>query len=264
MAVNEITKTVQEFNAPLPVVKVTSILDVIDRASTDPSVDVTKMEKLLSMYERVQAREAEMQFNAAMTGAQKEMRSIAADASNPQTHSKYASYNALDKVLRPIYTQQGFALSFDTGDAAENYVRVLCYVSHGAGHTRTYRVDMPADGKGAKGGDVMTKTHAAGAAMSYGSRYLLKLIFNVAVGEHDDDGNGASASEYISADQVATLKSMIARGWPEDAEYIGKFCGYLTKLTGTEIEALRDLPGKYYEQAVVALNLAERKKAPPK
>ena len=50
---------------------------------------------------------------------------------------------------------------------------------------------MPSDGKGAKGGDVMTKTHATGAAMSYGMRYLLKFIFNVAVGEDDTDGNGA-------------------------------------------------------------------------
>jgi hypothetical protein len=51
---------------------------------------------------------------------------------------------------------------------------------------------MPADGKGAKGGDVMTKTHATGAAMSYGARYLLKYIFNVAVGEDDNDGNGST------------------------------------------------------------------------
>jgi ribosomal protein L37AE/L43A len=51
---------------------------------------------------------------------------------------------------------------------------------------------MPADGKGAKGNDVMTKTHAAGAAGSYGARYLLKGIFNVAIGENDDDGNGAT------------------------------------------------------------------------
>jgi hypothetical protein len=63
---------------------------------------------------------------------------------------------------------------------------------HLGGHVKPYQVDMPADGKGAKGGDVMTKTHATGSALSYGMRYLLKLIFNVAVGEDDDDGNHAS------------------------------------------------------------------------
>jgi hypothetical protein len=50
-----------------------------------------------------------------------------------------------------------------------------------------HRIDMPADGKGAKGGDVMTKTHAMGAAASYGQRYLLKLIFNIAVVVSFDD-----------------------------------------------------------------------------
>ena len=32
-------------------------------------------------------------------------------------------------------------------------------------------------------------THATGSAVSYGQRYLLKMIFNVAVGEDDRDGN---------------------------------------------------------------------------
>ena len=102
----------------------------------------------------------------------------------------------MDRALRPIYTSHGFGLSFDTADSPhELHVKVLCYVSHGGGFSRTYNVDMPADGKGARGNDVMTRTHATGSALSYGMRYLLKLIFNVAVGEDDDDGNAASASE---------------------------------------------------------------------
>ncbi|MCC7186767.1 MAG: ERF family protein, partial [Acidobacteria bacterium] len=145
--------------------------------------------RLMALWERAEARKAEQVFNAAMSAAQSEMRSVAADATNPQTHSRYASYEALDRALRPLYTKHGFGLSFNTEDAAPDYVRVVCYVSHLGGHTRPYRVDMPADGKGAKGGDVMTKTHAVGAAMSYGARYLLKLIWNVAVGEGDKDGN---------------------------------------------------------------------------
>ncbi|MGN6282127.1 ERF family protein, partial [Frateuria sp.] len=122
--------------------------------------------------------------------------------------SKYATYGKLDKALRPVYTDHGFALSFDTGpDAPADCVRVLCYVSHRNGHSRTYHVDMPSDGKGAKGGDVMTKTHAVGAGMSYGMRYLLKMIFNVAVGEDDDDGNyGASdpLADWLQAVEACT------------------------------------------------------------
>lgn len=161
-----------------------------ERMASDPNIDVAKLEKLMEMNERMLARTAREQFNAAMSSAQKEMRPVAADADNPQTRSRYASYAALDRALRPIYTNHGFGLSYDTGEtAAEQCVRVLCYVTHCGGHDHTYHIDMPADGKGAKGGDVMTKTHATGAAMSYGMRYLLKMIFNVAVGEDDRDGN---------------------------------------------------------------------------
>lgn len=168
----------------------TSLLQVIERAARDPATDIDKMERLLAMQERIVAKNAEAEFNQAMTLAQSEMGRISADATNPQTHSKYASYAKLDAALRPIYTKHGFALSFDEGESPKaEHVRVLCHVSHRAGHTRTYHKDMPADGKGAKGGDVMTKTHASGAAQSYGMRYLLKGIFNVAVGEDDRDGN---------------------------------------------------------------------------
>ena len=62
---------------------------------------------------------------------------------------------------------------------------------------------MPADGKGAQGRDVMTRTHATGSAVSYGRRYLLLMIFNIAVGGEDDDGNaaGRKVSEKLISDE---------------------------------------------------------------
>lgn len=202
---------VQPYQAPLlqPDSQESALMLLIQRAATDPGFDVTKMEKLLEMHERVGARQAEAAFNAAMTAAQSEMGPVSADANNPQTKSKYASYAKLDRVLRPIYVKHGFALSFDEGDSPkEQHIRVLCHVSHNAGHSRTYHKDMPADGKGAKGGDVMTLTHAAGSAMSYGMRYLIKGIFNVAVGEDDNDGNGSEPT--IGPGQLASLEQLIA------------------------------------------------------
>lgn len=172
-----------------------STMALFERLARDPGASVEKIERLMALWERAEGRKAEAAFNSAMSSAQKDMRPVAADATNPQTRSRYASYEALDRAVRPIYTDHGFGLSFDTGEGAPaEYVRVLCYVTHAGGHARTYHVDMPADGKGAKGGDVMTKTHAAGSAMSYGQRYLLKLIFNIAVGD-DDDGNRAGRKE---------------------------------------------------------------------
>ena len=167
------------------------MLALVERAARDPGIDVEKMEKLLAMAERVQARKAEAEYDSAMNAAQAEMRPVANDSDNPQTRSRYASYGALDRAVRPIYTAHGFSLSFGTRSPTADRVTVTCRISHRAGHTERVEIDMPADGKGAKGGDVMTKTHATGSAVSYGMRYLLKMIFNIAAGEYDDDGNAA-------------------------------------------------------------------------
>lgn len=233
-----------------------ALLEVISKAARDPNVDIDKMERLLQMQERVQQRNAEQAFNQALNAAQSEMRPIAANASNPQTKSRYATFDKLDRVLRPIYTENGFSLSFDEGDSPKpDHVRVLCYVSHVAGHTRTYHRDMPADGKGAKGGDVMTKTHAAGAAGSYGARYLLKGIFNVAVGEEDDDGNHAPvrpAIQYISAADLAKVEQLCeAIGGGQDALILKAYnVEALGNLTAVQARAVIDrLNGKLATKA---------------
>jgi hypothetical protein len=164
---------------------------MIERAARDPSVDVDKLDRLLLMRERENARVAEQAFNAALAEAQTEMHPVATDSDNPQARSRYASYAALDRAVRPIYAGHGFALSFNTAEApGPEQARIVCDVSHVGGHTRRYHIDMPVDGKGARGGDVMTKTHAMGSGVSYGMRYLLRMIFNLAI-DYDDDGNAA-------------------------------------------------------------------------
>lgn len=172
--------------------------------------DIDTIERLAALYEKSESRQSEIAFNAALNRAQSAMGPVAADLTNPQTKSRYASYAAIDKRVRPIYSKEGLALSFDTGESpSPDVVRVVCHVSHSSGHTRTYHVDMPSDGKGAKGGDVMTKTHATGAAMSYGMRYLVKFIFNIAVGEDDTDGNMVSNGELAeSLDWIASAKDV--------------------------------------------------------
>lgn len=225
-----------------------AIFQIIERAARDPKVDLDKMERLMAMRERELSRQSEQAFNEAMRASQEEMRPISADASNPQTRSRYASYAKLDSILRPIYTKHGFSVSYDEADSPKpEHIRVLAYVAHNAGFTRTYRKDMPADGKGAKGGDVMTKTHATGAAAQYGMRYLLKGIFNVAVGEDDSDGNAPADTTAISADQAGAIRSLIE----ETGTDIAKFCSYF------KIEAVPDLPASQFARAIKSL---EKKK----
>ncbi|HSD16822.1 MAG TPA: ERF family protein [Thermomonas sp.] len=186
---------------PMVIDSPASILAVIERVAKDPNADVDKMERLMAMHRDVVKQRAEEAFNQAMGRVQAQMRRIGTDKRNDQTRSDYATYGKLDRALRPLYTSEGFALSFSTEPAEVEWVRVVCHVTHESGHSRKYQIDMPADGKGAKGNDVMTKTHATGSATQYGMRYLLKMIFNVAIGDDpdDDDGNGADLTPEQAA-----------------------------------------------------------------
>jgi hypothetical protein len=236
--------------APVPASETAALLQTIERLAVNPNANPDQVERFLGMYERITAQRNEREFNDKMANAQKEMRPVAADANNPQTKSKYASYAALDRALRPVYTQHGFALSFNTlPDAPESYVRVVCDVTN-AGHTRRYQIDMPADGKGAKGGDVMTKTHATGSAVSYGMRYLLKMIFNIAVGEADDDGNAAGRTEpveRITEKQVSDLNALLQKS-PEPAANVQIIFEHF------KIDNLSELTPEQYRKTVSQLS----------
>lgn len=227
-----------------------AIFQIIERAARDPSVDIEKMKELMAMRKAMQAEASELEYDQAMSAAQEEMQPIRADANNPSTKSRYASYAALDGAIRSIYTKHGFSLSFDTGDGApEGCIRVVCRVAHRAGHRERPKLDMPADGKGAKGGDVMTKTHATGAAVTYGKRYLLGMIFNLAVGK-DDDGNSATVkadSGPISQEQSAKVRALIE----EVGADIVKFCNYMN------VEAIPDIKVADFPRAIAML---EKKK----
>lgn len=238
----ETTEIIERPEAAPVVSQATALIQVIERAAMNPEVDIDKMERLMGMHERILAKQAEAEFNDAMSAAQAEMTRVAADANNPQTKSRYASYGALDKAIRPIYTKHGFNVTFNTGKSdKENYVLVLGMIGHNGGHTNHLQIDMPADGKGAKGGDVMTLTHAAGSALSYGRRYLLGLGFNIAVGE-DNDGNGAG--DPITDAQKKILVELQQEAGADTAQFL-KFL---------KVESLDELPASRFNEARQALN----------
>lgn len=236
---------------PLPVAQseTTTMISMFERLARDPSVPMERIERVMDMLGQLRKEHAEEAFNDAMAQTQQELTSVARDSFNPQTRSKYASYHATDKAIRPIYTKHGLGVSFDEGDGApENHVRVLAFVTKGR-HQRTYHYDSPIITKGLKGNDMMTLTHARASAVTYAKRYLVGMIFNLSTGE-DDDGNAASNSDgYISAEQMDQLEALIA----ETGTALPRFLGYM------KIERLEDMPAKQFQRAMDALNQKKAK-----
>jgi hypothetical protein len=168
--------------------------------SRDAAIDV--IERLAALQERQRDYEAHVSFDEALNRCQAKLSRISADANNSSTNSKYASYAKIDRVVRPIYTAEGFSVSFGERDCpTPGKTRFVAYLCR-AGVTREYLKDMTPSTKGPKGADVMTPVHADASVDSYAKRYLVKDIFNVAIGEEDTDGsvtNGELAEqiEYL-------------------------------------------------------------------
>ena len=97
-----------------PASEVVAFVQMIERVARDSSIDIDRLDRLLAMRERENARRAEQAWKAAMSAAQAEMEPVRADATNDQTRSRYASHAALDGAIRSIYTGHGFGLTFDT------------------------------------------------------------------------------------------------------------------------------------------------------
>ena len=228
------------------------MLTLIGDAASNPDVDVDKMERLWEMKKEIDAKEAEDKFNKAMVRAQASMGNIAPDGENKHTRSKYAKFPTLNKILKPIYTSNGFSLSFNSLPSGNtDILLVACYVSHVDGHTRTYELPMPVSSKGAKGGDVMTPTHATGSGMSYAKRYLLLMIFNIAIGDDtDDDGNAAGGMKSlprISEHQQLTIHAMIEENGLNEARI-------LNTLRTENCSGIADIREQAYDDVIGRLN----------
>jgi hypothetical protein len=235
-----------------------SAVELYARAAADPAFPLDRLERLMDMKASLIAKDNENAFWHAMGAAQKQMKAIVANANNEQTKSKYATYDQLDAAVRPIYSRHGFMLTFDTEDIDKpDYVRVVCFANC-YGHKQRYHIDMPADGKGAKGGDVMTRTHATKSAISYGQSTLLTMIFNLAVrGKRaDDDGNAAGAIqlERIDEEQLKTLRALATKGKAD----LKKFCAIF------RIKTLDEMPSAMFDEAVKQLERKVKVAAKPK
>lgn len=223
------------------------MLEIISRAASDPNIDVAKVEKLLDMYERISVKNAEVQFNTAMKAAQEEMPKILRNKENQQTNSRYADLERLNEDAVPVYTKHGFSLSFGTADCPlAQHVRITCLVSHIAGHSRPYQVDVPMDMVGIKGNANKTATHGFGSTISYGRRYLTLLVFNITLTNEDNDGN--HGTETVSEEQLANLVALITEVKADRK----KFLAYL------KVASLEEIPAASYSTVV---GLLEAKRA---
>ncbi|PXV54189.1 ERF superfamily protein [Dyella jiangningensis] len=163
----------------------TTLLAVISRAAADPNTDVDKMERLMAMYERIEAKKAEAEFSADMAQMQAELPSVT-ERGDANGRYRFALWEDINAAIKPILTKYGFALSFRTDFS--NGIGVTGVLSHRSGHKVDTQIILPADKSGNK-----PDVQAVASSVSYGKRYTASALLNLTSHGEDDDAFRASA-----------------------------------------------------------------------
>lgn len=160
--------------------EVGALMSVIERVASSPEADITKLEKMLDMQERVLDRNAAQSFAADMAMMQGEMPRVFKLANGHNT--TYARLEDINDAVRPVLQRFGFAVTFNIEQPDVKCVKVTAILSHREGHTQSSSLLLPCDTSGNK-----NAVQSVGSTVSYGKRYTMCALLNISTG---DDTNG--------------------------------------------------------------------------
>lgn len=197
-----------------------NVLTVIERVALNPAVDVTKMNALLEMQERILDRQAEIEFNTAMSQLRAELNThpVIKSRKNAQTKSSYADLEDVKMVVDPLLTKYGFFDRYEDDYPAEGVVGTTCIITHQKGHKEKNRVQFRLDDKGIAGSVNKTPVHAMASSMTYGQRLSLCRALGVRISD-DDDGNIAG-SQTVTDEQAIWIEEMITSTNSDKAKFL--------------------------------------------
>lgn len=164
------------------------MLAMIERLASNPDVDVTKLEKIIDLKERVMAHDAKAAFDAAYSKMQPEIPAIDEKGRievKGIVRSHFAKLEDIQRVVKPILAKYGFALRHRTEfpDDKKGTIRIVGILTHEFGHAEESVFEAPADKS-----DFRTDIQSQGSTVSYGRRYTTIDLLNIETRGLDDDG----------------------------------------------------------------------------
>src|SRR6516225_6204990 len=194
-----------------------TVLALIERVVLNPDADVEKLERMMAMYERLKAKEAELAYNAAKGRILKKLAGIKIVKNRSVLHEieqgkpqkgayeafKYAPLEEIDKHLRPLLAQEDMDLSYSDEPREDGGIVIRGRLKHlPVGHYEDSFMPAPLDTTGGK-----SDVQAVGSTNSYLRRYVACNIFNIVVVGDDDNGMGGTIDEA----QAKTILGLIKK-----------------------------------------------------
>lgn len=214
-----------------------ALISLIERAASDPSVDIDRVERMYEMYERAQARNAKAAYLAALAEMQPNLpvidkrgkieRGAHKTTGKEQKATPYARYEDVIEGINPHLHAHGFSLSFRITQTDAGRVMVTGVLGHRDGHSEETSFSLPIDDSGGK-----NNVQGWGSSVSYGKRYTAFALLNVVARGEDDDGKaaGTQAVETISPDQAEELSHLISATKSDIVKFLA--LGNLESLSG--------------------------------
>jgi hypothetical protein len=193
-----------------------TVLALIERVALDRSDNVEKLERMMAMYERLKAKEAELAYNAAKGRILKKLAGINIVKNRSVLHEidkgklqkgvfeafNYASLEEIDKHLRPLLAEEDMDLSYSAEPGEGGNILIRGRLKHlPGGHHEDFFMPAPPDTTGGK-----SSVQAVGSTNSFLRRYVVCNIFNIVVVGDDDDGTGGTIDEAQTKTILDLLK----------------------------------------------------------
>lgn len=164
-----------------------NFLSLMQVALTTPNMDMSVLKDMLAMQKEVMAQQAVIDFNNDFSLMSKKIPVIAHTKKSYST--TYTPLEDIVNIIRPILSEHGFSVSFNNEQLEKGFVTITCQLRHKGGHMIENALTLPTEAV-TKG---MNSMQAIGGAISYGKRYTLCGILNIAT-TADDDNNGFSTN----------------------------------------------------------------------
>ena len=224
MTGNNLTKQTEQA-AQVPA----SPMQMIQQVVMSPDADIEKLERMMALEERWNAREAEKAFIHAM--GQFQMQCPVIKAMKQGHNYTYAPIGDIIAQTKRLMSELGLMYRFEQKQS-DGVISVTCIATHASGHAERTTVEAPADDGGKK-----STIQAIGSAVTYLRRYALCGAFGIVTADPDHDGRmaGQQANEPTEVSQALEIMRLIAEkginqdkvkkqlclslGWPADSEF---------------------------------------------
>jgi hypothetical protein len=207
--------------------------------------DIEKLEKLMELEERWEARQAKKAYDQALVKFRAECPPIPKTrrvdyghkGGGGRTQYRYPGLAETDALVRPYLSANDLAATWRTSQDGER-ITVTCRLSHSQGHYEETSLTGSPDMTGSK-----NPLQAIDSTVTYLERYTFFALLGLSASEDDDGGGLKRISEEQARNIVALIEELDA-----DKDKLLKWL---------QVETVEDIPADRYKETVAAI---ERKR----